>query len=255
VLRPYCVRRNGATPLACNDYLEPPTIGGKDFLVALPLDSGAAVWSRPDSSIGCLYTTHPDLYRALSTRRNLEVGTTDGRFEKWPLAFRLITPAGPSFMGGLTFTDPPAPGTLTLADQCPRDTVFVRSLQGDNEGRTTQVCTAVNVGQVDSTTLEMCLGVDDSLPQCVSSSSQGKLEAVFFDSTAFGGLMPALLSVEDGNITFDRPLCTSADPALSVTRCHDESIEGLPSGGDNSTFFNAAFTVSNNIAWTGTRST
>jgi len=255
VLRPYCVRRDGITPLACDDYLEPPTIGGKDFLVALPLDSDAAVWSSADQSIGCLYTTHPDLYqRALSTRRNLE-GGTDTRFEDWPLAFRFTTPGGPAFMGGLTFTDPPAPGTLTLADQCPRNTVFVRSPQGDNEGRTTQVCTAVNVRQVDYTTLEMCLAVDDSLPQCVSSSSQGKLEAVFFDSTAFGGLMPAFLSVEDGNITFDRPLCTSADPALSVTRCRDESIEGLPSGGDNSTFFNAAFKVSNNVAWGGTRST
>lgn len=255
VLRPYCVRRDGTTPLACHSYPSPPSIGNKDFLVALPLDSDAAVWSSADQSIGCLYTTHPNLYqRALSTRRSLEAGT-DTRFEDWPLACRFTTPGGPSFLGGLTFTDTPTPGTLTLADQCARSTVFVRAPQGDNQGRTAQVCTAVNVQQLDSTTLEMCLAVDDTLPQCVSSSTQGRLEAVFFDSTAFGGLAPAELSVENGNITFDRPLCTSTDPALSVTRCRAESIEGLPSGGENSTFFNAAFVVSNNVSWTSTRRT
>eukprot|EP00624_Nannochloropsis_granulata_P004238 evm.model.NODE_31236_length_39405_cov_67.395760.3 len=256
VLRPYCVRRDGTVPLACNDYPEPPTIGGKDFLVALSLNSSAAVWTTADQSIGCLYSTHPDLYeRVLSTRRNLQSSPVDIRFKNWPLACRLTTPGGPSFMGGWAFTDPPAPGTLTLSDQCPRNTLFVRAPQGDNQGSTTQVCTVVNGQQVDSTTMEICLAVDDSLPQCVSSSSQGRLESVFFDSTAFSGLTPAELSVEDGSITFDRPVCTLASPSLSVTRCRDGSIEGLPSGGDNSTFFNAALTVANNITWNGTRST
>ena len=257
VLRPYCVRRDGSELLDCTGaYSEPPRIGDKNFLVALPVDPQTAVWNHADQSIGCLYVTHPDLYqRPLDSARLRNLQTTlDRRYRDFPLALRFTTPSGPSFMGGLAFSDTPAADAPSIASQCPRNTVFVRSPQGDNEGLTTQVCTAINVQQIDYSTLEMCLAIDSSLPQCVSSSTQGRLEAVFFDSTAFGGLKPNELSVEDGNITLDRPLCTSADAAISLTRCRGGSVGGLSSGGINSTFFNAAFTVANNVTWSGTRS-
>lgn len=253
VLRPYCVRRNGSTSLDCNGlaYPDPPRIGNKDLLVALPVDPQRAMWTRANQEIGCLHVTYPDLYQGpVANTRHL----VDTRYKGFPMTFRSNTPSGPSFMGGQVFSDTPAAEVPSMSDQCPRNTVFVRSPQGDNEGDTTQVCTRVNVEQVDYSTLEVCLAVDDTLPQCISSSTQGRLEAVFFDSTAFGNLSPDQLSFEDGTIVLQRPVCTSSTtPSDSVTVCNGQSIAGLPSGGPNSTFFNAAFTVENAVTWSDTR--
>ena len=290
VERPYCVRRDGITALSCDAARvpEPPTVAGMDLLVGIPVDPVQAAWTSSDQFLGCLYATYPDWYvfagcgllglfafihHSLSSllpltpyrygaygpfnRRRSLAGSSDvdNQYNNWPLAFRLQTPAGPSFMAGQVFTDAPDPNTngAPLSSRCSRNTVMVRVPQGDNEATTTQVCTVVEVQQRNAHTLEVHLRVDDSLPQCVSSSTRGRLRALFFDSMAFGQLPPTHLSFQNGTIRLDPAVCTEPTP---VVACNGQSIAGLPSGGANSTFFNVGLTVANpdEAAWNGARS-
>jgi hypothetical protein len=163
-------------------------------------------------------------------------------------------------MAGMLFTDPPDPNAAgaPLSARCARNTLMVRVPQGDDEGTTTQVCTTVEVQQLDAGTLEVRLSVSDTLPQCVSSSTQGQLRAIFFDTLAFGRLLPTDLSFQDGTIRLDPTVCTETSPASPVNHiveCNGHSVWGLPSGGANSTYFNVGLTVTNpdEAAWSGTR--
>lgn len=161
-------------------------------------------------------------------------------------------------MAGQVFTNAPNPqgNGVPLSSRCARNTLTVRAPQGDNEGTTTLVCTTVEVQLVDSSTLEVRLHVNSTLPQCVSSSTQGRLRALFFDTTAFGGLPPTDLSFQDGTIRLDPNVCTEIGPNIPLKECNGQSVWGLPSGGANSTYFNVGLTVANpnEAAWNGTRS-
>jgi hypothetical protein len=113
------------------------------------------------------------------------------------------------------------------------------------------VCTAVNVTSVDLYTLEVCLAVDDTKPACASSSSQGRLRAVFMDSQGFGASDPGDLSIEDGTIQLNRPYCKIVDPTLALLACQGQSVSGVAY--ESQTRFNQAFTVRNAVTWSGTR--
>lgn len=218
---------------------------------------GALLLLSSHHSIYCLSIIQNHRYAALATgRRSLAAAS----YNSWPLGFGAQTSDGPAFMAGMLFTDPPDPNGAgaPLGTGCPRNVVMVRVPQGDDEGTTTQVCTTVEVQQLDASTLEVRLSVNDTLPQCVSSSTQGRLRALFFDTMAFGQLPPTHLSFQDGTIRIDPDVCTEVSPASPVNHiveCNGHSVWGLPSGGTNSTYFNVGLTVANpnDAAWSNTR--
>jgi hypothetical protein len=182
------------------------------------IDDTTGVWDHADQSIGCLYVTHPDLYQRpldSSRLRNLPI-TLDRRTETspWPCASRLPR-ALPSWVVW-PFRALRLPTLHSFVSQCPRDTVFVGSPQGDNEEDSTQ-----------------------STPVRLVQHAESPLEAVFLTARPLAILPRTQLSLEDGTIMLERPLCVStAGSSGSVTECNGQSIAGLPRGA-NSTFFNS----------------